>query len=73
MDETNPFNYISTLNTIFYLKMAPAELVHSGIFVACDCLINEVELMNKQQNNKRRFLVKPILYESIHLAIKEFL
>jgi hypothetical protein len=34
-------HYISTLNTIFYLEMAPAELVRLGIFVACDCLINE--------------------------------
>jgi len=31
------------LNTIFNLEMAPADLVGLGVFVACDCLINEVK------------------------------
>jgi len=40
-------HYLPTLNTIFYLEMAPAELVRLGIFVACDCLINEVKQINE--------------------------
>ena len=46
MDESPRMNqirlhYLSTLNTIFNLEIAPAELEYSGVFVACDCLIFE--------------------------------
>ena len=41
------------MNTIFYLQMAPAELVRLGISVAWDCLINEVKQIYEKQQNKQ--------------------
>ena len=38
---------LSTVSTIIYLEMAPDKLVISGIFVAYDCLTNEVKQIDE--------------------------
>jgi hypothetical protein len=34
--------YTSTLNTMFNMEMAPAEVEGLGVFIACDYLMNKV-------------------------------